>query len=145
MAYRQGYFNQGFSGYEQQMQPMYQPQAYPMPQNQTVHQADQFFCRAASNREEVQAWPADFNGNPLTFLGPNLQKIWVKVFNPRTGGSDVIDFVRAAPEKQPDETVPSIEDFHALQKLVYEQGEKIERIASARRRANRDQEVTGDD
>lgn len=153
MAYRQGYFNQGFGGYDQQMQPMYQPQAYPMPQNQ--QNADQpLFCRRATNRDEVRAYPVDFNGQPMTFLGPGLQTIWLKSFNPGTGGSDVVEYrpvqptETAAPKSTETVLMP---DFQRLENTVQKMGETLQglcddfdRLRNQRRRANREQEVTDD-
>lgn len=135
MAFNQGYYTSPMGG---AFQPVYQPQ----PMQTRGHAQDQpLFCRFSTNFNEVQACPVDFSGNPMTFLGPNLQKVWIKIFNPSTGGSDVIEYHPAAPAKSETPQTPTMEDFLALQKLVQEQGEKIARLSGAtRRRADREQE-----
>ena len=86
-----------FPGYQ------YQPQVIgygqqPFYQQQTQEQP--LFCRMATNREEVQAYPVDFGGRPMTFLGPGLQNIWVKMFDPNTGGSIVAEYRKSEPAAQ---------------------------------------------
>lgn len=116
--------------YGQQMQPMYP--AYQQPQQLTQEQT--LFCRMATNKEEVQAFPVDFSGRPMTFLGPGGQTIWTKVFDPNTGGSIVAEYHKAAPETQKPSFVP-ISDFEQLIGIVKQQGEEIERLKTMRTRS----------
>ena len=111
-------------------QQMYQPYQQP----QQVAQEQPLFCRMATNREEVQAFPVDFSGRPMTFLGPGGQTIWTKVFDPNTGGSIVNEYRRAAPEEPKAAFVP-VSDFEQLISLVKQQGEEIERLKATRTRS----------
>lgn len=120
-------------------QPMFQPQQYQPPQ-QTADQP--MFCRMATNRDEVQAYPVDFSGRAMTFLGPGLQTIWVKLFNSNTGGSEVIEYRPASGAKPEAPKVPSMEEFHDLQEMVRQQGEEISKLRGmTRRRSAHDQEA----
>lgn len=125
--------------YGQQMQPVYPN--YQQPQ-QAQEQA--LFCRMATNREEVQAFPVDFSGRPMTFLGPGMQMIWTKVFDPNTGGSVVTEFRRADPSANKPAFVP-ISDFEQLIDIVRKQGEEIDRLKAARRRVTREVEAVDDE
>lgn len=140
MAFNQGFFPQ-MGGYGQPMQPMYQQQT--MQQRQAQDQP--LFCRAVTNRDEVQAWPVDFGGQAMTFLGPGLQTVWIKVFNPNTGGSDVIEYRPAAPAKAEAPAVPTMEDFKNLQEMVKRQGEEIAKMRGATRRRTARETVDEED
>ena len=124
--------------YGPQMQPVYP--TYQQPQQ--AAQEQNLFCRMATNREEVQAFPVDFSGRPMTFLGPGGQTIWTKVFDPGTGGSVVTEYHKAAPDSGKPAFVP-VSDFEQLIALVRQQGEEIEQLKAMRRRAARDPEVEG--
>ena len=128
-------------GYGQQMQPLYQAQPYQQPQ-QAQEQA--LFCRMATNREEVQAYPVDFSGRPMTFLGPGMQTIWTKVFDPNTGGSIVAEYRRADPAANKTAFV-TVSDFEQLIDIVRQQGEDIDRLKAPRRRAPREMEALDDE
>ena len=127
-------------GYGQQMQPVYP--AYQQPQPMVPEQ--NLFCRRATNREEVQAYPVDFSGRPMTFLGPGEQTIWTKVFDSNTGGSIVTEYCKASPDSGKPSFV-SASDFDQLLAIVRQQGEEIERLKNMRRRAMRDTEVEGNE
>ena len=116
-------------GWGQQMQPVYQ-----QPQ-QTQEQP--LFCRMATNRDEVQAYPVDFSGRPMTFLGPGMQTIWTKVFDANTGGSIVTEYRRAEPAAQKTDFVTK-SDFDQLISIVRQQGEEIDRLKAPRRRVNKE-------
>lgn len=118
--------------YNYQPQQMYQ-QMYQQPQ-----QTEQpLFCRMATNREEVQAFPVDFSGRPMTFLGPGMQTIWVKTFNPVTGGSDVTEYTKPvmAAEKP---SFATMSDLEQVLELVRKQGEEIALLKGQRRRVNKE-------
>ena len=119
-------------GWGQQMQPVYQQQTQEQP----------LFCRMATNRDEVQAFPVDFSGRPMTFLGPGMQTIWTKVFDANTGGSVVAEYHRAEPAAQKTDFVTKA-DFDQLLGIVQKQAEEIERLKALRRRANK--EADGDE
>lgn len=121
-----------------QMQPVYQ--GYQSMQ-QTQAQEQPLFCRPATNFQEVQAYPVDFSGRPMTFHGPGLQKIWVKMFDPNTGGSAVVEYHRAPAviEEQPKISAPSIEEFQSLQQTVMSLQDEVLKLRSARRRASREE------
>lgn len=123
-------------GYGQQMQPFYQMQ---QPQQQAPDQP--LFCRMATNREEVQAYPVDFSGRPMTFLGPGLQMIWLKMFDANTGGSVVMEYRRspAVIEEQAKASGPSMEDFQNLQQTVAALQDEVNKMRTARRRASREE------
>ena len=121
-----------------QMQPMYQGyQAVQQPQTQE----QSLFCRMATNSQEVQAYPVDFSGRPMTFLGPGLQTIWVKSFDANTGGSIVTEYRRAPSviEEQPKIAAPSIEEFQKLQQTVMALQDEVLKLRTARRRASREE------
>ena len=122
--------------YGQQMQPMYQMQNYQQPQ-QTQDQ--NLFCRMATNRDEVNAFPVDFSGSPMTFHGPGRQVIWVKAFDPNTGGSIVEEYHKAKPA-DPKTDFVNKGDFEQLLAIVREQGEEIARLKAPRRRVNKEVE-----
>lgn len=129
--------------YQPQM-PAYGPQLQPVyptyPQPQQTPQEQNLFCRRATNREEVQAYPVDFSGRPMTFLGPGETTIWTKVFDPSTGGSIVTEYCKAAPDSGKP-AFASASDFDQLLAIVRQQGEEIEQLKALRRRANREAEV----
>ena len=131
-----------------QYQPQLMPYGQPMYQNYQQNQPAQeqpLFCRMATNRDEVQAFPVDFSGRPMTFLGPGMQMIWVKNFDPSTGGSIVSEYRKAEPAPQ---TVPfvTMNDFEQLMTVVRQQGEEIERLKTVpRRRAGREMEAEPDE
>lgn len=114
-------------------QPMYQQ---PMQMNA---QEQMLFCRMAASRDEVTAFPTDFTGKPLTFIGPQAQVVWIKTFNPATGGSIVRELrdVEPVPEKPP---FVSTADFEKLLEVVRQQGEDINQLRSGqtRRRASKE-------
>lgn len=124
------------TAYGPQMQPVYP--TYQQPQQ--AAQEQNLFCRMATNREEVQAFPVDFSGRPMTFLGPGGQTIWTKVFDPSTGGSIVNEYCKATPESPKQAFVP-VSDFEQLIALVRQQGEEIDRLKAMRRRAARETEA----
>ena len=119
-------------------QPMYQFQQYQQPmQNQQAEPP--LFCRMATNREEVVAAPPDYSARPMTFLGPQLQTIWVKVFNPSTGGSDVAEYHRAgteAPKDQP--AYLTAADLEPILDALRKQGDEIAQLRGRRRAAKED-------
>lgn len=124
-------------GYGQQMQPYYQVQ-------QPQQAQEQLFCRPATNFEEVQAYPVDFSGRPMTFHGPGLQKIWVKAFDPNTGGSVVAEYHKASAAEPAKPTVPTMEDFQGLKAAVMELQDEVTRLRGMRRRATKETEVSED-
>lgn len=126
----------------------YQPPMYPQAYQQQVQQADQqLFCRVATNLEEVRAYPVDFSGRPMTFLGPGMQTIWVKAFNPTTGGSDVVEYRRApAPlMESKEETFAPLSEVESLKQAVAKINEELARMRLTRRRATRDVEEVADE
>lgn len=149
MAFNQGYFSQQTNGFGQPMQPVYQMPNYAVPQQAPQPTEQTLFCRMATSREEVLATPADFSGRPMTFLGPNLQTVWIKIFNPNTGGSDVIEYPRpgtpaaAAPKAETPVFVTKA-DLEQLAGIVRQHGEAIEQLRAPRRRTARETEVEND-
>ena len=126
----------------------YQPPMYPQAYQQAVQQADQqLFCRVATNLEEVRAYPVDFSGRPMTFLGPGMQTIWVKAFNPTTGGSDVAEYRRApAPlMESKEEAFAPLSEVESLKQAVAQINEELARMRLTRRRAARDVEEAADE
>lgn len=148
MAFNQGFFQPQAGGFGQPMQPMFQALATQQIPYQRQAQDQPLFCRAVGSREEMQAWPVDFSGNPMTFLGPNLETVWIKMFNPSTGSSRVIDYYPATPAKneaQAAPAAPTMDDFQSLRALVEKQGEEISRLRTeSRRRSNRETEEMED-
>lgn len=128
-------FQPQMNGYGQQMQPY-----YPMQQQAP----ESLFCRMATNRDEVQAYPVDFSGKPMTFLGPGMQTIWVKAFDPNSGGSVVAEYRRTAPEETAKPYVVTMDDFQSLKAAFAELQEEVSRLRTARRRSNRE-EATDDE
>lgn len=124
-------------GYGQQMQPYYQVQ-------QPQQAQEQLFCRPATNFEEVQAYPVDFSGRPMTFHGPGLQKIWIKAFDPNTGGSVVAEYHKATAAEPAKPAVPTMEDFQGLKATVMDLQDEVTRLRSMRRRATKETEVSED-
>lgn len=123
-----------------QQMPMYQPSYQPV-QMQPVQQTDQpLFCRLVASREEVLAVPADFSGKPMTFIGPQYQTVWIKVFNPATGSADVLDFHRPGVDAPKEAAVASVnpDEFAKLVEVVRKQGEEIDRLRGMRRRVKED-------
>ena len=123
----------------------YQPQiggyGQQMPFYQQAQQDQSLFCRPATNYQEVQAYPVDFSGRPMTFHGPGLQKIWVKMFDPNTGGSAVVEYHRAPAviEEQPKLNAPSMEDFQSLQQTVLALQDEFNKMRTSRRRTSREE------
>lgn len=128
MAYPSSPYQPQMGGFVQQ--PFFQQQ-----------QEQPLFCRPATNFQEVQAYPVDFSGRPMTFHGPGLQKIWVKMFDPSTGGSVVVEYHRApaAIEEQPKLNAPSMEDFQSLQQTVLALQDEFNKMRTTRRRASREE------
>ena len=105
------------------------------------------FCRKATNYEEVQAFPVDFSGQPMTFHGPNLRVIWVKAFDPNTGGSVVTEYHRADPARTPQINAGDFatkSDLEQILKTLNEQAEEIARLKAPRRRATKEAEEDQD-
>lgn len=123
-------------GYGQQMQTMYQQPAYQTMQP-PVQQEQNLFCRMATNREEVQAFPVDFTGKPMTFIGPQAQTVWIKTFNPATGGSDVREYREAQP--QTEQKYATMSDLEQVLQLLQKQGEDIALLKGQRRRMNKEE------
>jgi len=126
--------------YGQQMQPMYPAYQQPQP----MVQEQNLFCRRATNREEVQTYPVDFSGRPMTSLGPGEQTIWTKFFDSHTGGLIVTEYCKASLDSGKPSFV-SASDFDQLLAIVRQQGEEIERLKNMRRRAMRDTEIEGNE
>lgn len=128
-------------GYGQQMQTMYQQPAYqaiqpPMQQEQNL------FCRMATNREEVQAFPVDFTGKPMTFIGPQAQTVWIKTFNPATGGSDVREY-REAKQTEEQPKYVTTADLEQVLQVLKTHGEEIAQLrGQTRRRAMKEGETS---
>lgn len=132
-------------GFGQQMQPMYQPQIYQPAAQQ--RQEINLFCRPASTREEVLGAPVDYTGNPMTFIGPNQQIVWIKTFNPNTGASEVVEFHRSPPAEAPADKGPAfvtMPDFERLQGVVMKLSEEVSTFRPQRRRVNKEQEEAED-
>lgn len=123
-------------GYGQQMQTMYQQPAYQAMQP-PVQQEQNLFCRMATNREEVQAFPVDFTGKPMTFIGPQAQTVWIKTFNPATGGSDVKEYREA--QHQTEQKYATMSDLEQVLQLLQKQGEDIALLKGQRRRMNKEE------
>lgn len=104
---------------------------YPVQPQQNAERT--FFCRAATAFEEVKACPVDFSGNPMVFLGPGLKSVWIKVFNPSTGGSEVLEYGRTIQIEAEPPKAPTIDEFIALKELVKKQGDMIESLRGRRR------------
>ena len=125
------------NGFAQQMlpamyqQPTYQTMQPPMQQEQNL------FCRMATNREEVQAFPVDFTGKPMTFIGPQAQTVWIKTFNPATGGSDVKEYREA--QNQTEQKYATMSDLEQVLQLLQKQGEDIAILKGQRRRMNKEE------
>ncbi len=131
--------------YGQQMQPAYQLPNYQQPQQ--LAQEQNMFCRKATNYEEVQAFPVDFSGQPMTFHGPNLRVIWVKAFDPNTGGSVVAEYHRADPARTPQISTSDFAtkgDLEQIIKTLNEQAEEIARLKAPRRRVTKEVEEDPD-
>jgi hypothetical protein len=135
MAFNNGYFSPQINGYGQAMPNVYQPYSQP-----TAEQS--FFCRAVTNKEEVQAWPVDFTGRPMTFLGPNLQNVWIKTFNANTGGSDISEYRKVTPmiEEPPKVDFVASTEFQQLKETVESLKIDVSRLRTARRRSNREED-----
>lgn len=130
-------------GYGQQMQPMYQYQQ-PIQPVAAPQQAEQnLFCRMATSREEVLAVPVDFGGKPMTFLGPNLQTVWVKTFNPSTGGADVRQYQEISPTMpeapKPVDFAP-MDRLQALEDTVRQLADDVQQMRPQTRRRVREME-----
>ena len=115
-----------------------QPMGWQQPMYQQAPQQDQLFCRMVGSRDEVNAFPVEYSGRPMTFLGPGLQTMWVKTFNPATGGSDVAEYHRAQP--QTEQKYATMTDLEQVLQLLQKQGEDIALLKGQRRRVNREDE-----
>ncbi len=122
------------AGFGQQMQPYYQMQ---QPQQQAQERPILF--RLVTSREEVKGFPVDFSGQPMGFMTPNQQTLWIKVFNSNTGAADLFEYHRGEAE-QTETAFATRADVEKLVAIVKEQGEEIERLKAPRRRATREQE-----
>lgn len=119
----------------------YPPTFYQQPmgwQQPMYQQQDQLFCRMVGSRDEVNAFPVEYSGRPMTFLGPGLQTMWVKTFNPATGGSDVAEYHRAQP--QTEQKYATMSDLEQVLQLLQKQGEDIALLKGQRRRSVREDE-----
>lgn len=126
------------NGFAQQMLPaMYQQPAYQAMQP-PMQQEHNLFCRMAASRDEVTAFPTDFTGKPLTFIGPQAQVVWIKTFNPATGGSDVKEYHEAKPAEEQPKYVTTA-DLEQVLQLLQKQGEEIALLKSQRRRMNKEE------
>lgn len=115
-------------------QPMYQQ---PM---QMSMQDQMLFCRMAASRDEVTAFPTDFSGKPLTFIGPQAQVVWIKTFNPATGGSNVEEY-RKTEQAVEQPKFATMGDLEQVLELIRRQGEEIAQLRGQnRRRAAREDE-----
>lgn len=129
--------------------PPYQPQtgAYgqPMPFYQQQQQAQErpIYFRLVTSREEVKGFPVDFSGQPMGFMTPNQQKLWIKVFNSNTGAADVFEYHRGETE-QTETAFATKTDVEQLLGILRQQGEEIKRLKATRRRAAREQEDVED-
>lgn len=115
-----------------------QPMGWQQPMYQQAPQQEQLFCRMVGSRDEVNAFPVEYSGRPMTFLGPGLQTMWVKTFNPATGGSDVAEYHRAQP--QTEQKYATMTDLEQVLQLLQKQGEDIALLKGQRRRVNREDE-----
>lgn len=122
----------------------YPPTFYqqPMGWQQPVYQQqqDQLFCRMIGSRDEMNAFPVEYTGRPMTFLGPGLQTLWIKTFNPATGGSDVAEYHRAQPVSAEQPKYATIADLEQVLQLLQKQGEDIAQLKGQRRRAMKEDE-----
>lgn len=125
-------------GFGQQMQPYYQMQ---QPQQQAQERPILF--RLVTSREEVKGFPVDFSGQPMGFMTPNQQTMWIKVFNSNTGSADLFEYHRGEME-QTETAFATKADVEQLLEIVRRQGEEIERMKTPRRRANKEQEENED-
>lgn len=126
------------NGFAQQILPtMYQQPAYQTMQP-PMQQEQNLFCRMVTNREEVQAFPVDFTGKPMTFIGPQAQTVWIKTFNPATGGSDVKEYREA--QTQTEQKYATMSDLEQVLQLLQKQGEDIALLKGQRRRAMKEDE-----
>lgn len=130
------------NGFAQQMLPaMYQQPAYQAMQP-TMQQEQNLFCRMATNREEVQAFPVDFTGKPMTFIGPQAQTVWIKTFNPATGGSDVREY-REAKQTEEQPKYVTTADLEQVLQVIKTHGEEIAQLrGQTRRRAMKEDETS---
>lgn len=124
-------------GYGQQMQTMYQQPAYQTMQP-PMQQEQNLFCRMAASRDEVTAFPTDFTGKPLTFIGPQAQVVWIKTFNPNTGSSNVEEYHKAEQASEQPKYVTTA-DLEQVLQLLQKQGEDIAILKGQRRRMNKEE------
>lgn len=115
-----------------------QPMGWQQPMYQQAPQQEQLFCRMVGSRDEVNAFPVEYSGRPMTFLGPGLQTMWVKTFNPATGGSDVAEYHLAQP--QTEQKYATMSDLEQVLQLLQKQGEDIALLKGQRRRAMKEDE-----
>jgi hypothetical protein len=83
----------GQQGYYQPNQSVFRPQAFthfPQQIQQPVLSG-----RIVSSQEEALASPADFSAFASFFPTPNLEKIYVKVFDPNTGTAPLQTYVKS--------------------------------------------------
>lgn len=122
-------------GYGQQM-PFYQ-----QPQQQAQERPILF--RLVTSREEVKGFPVDFSGQPMGFMTPNQQTLWIKAFNSNTGAADLFEYRRGETE-QTETAFATKADVEQLLAILRQQGEEIERLKAPRRRVSREQEENED-
>lgn len=123
-----------FPPYQYQQQMGYGQQMYQQPyQMMPVQQEQNLFCRMAASRDEVTAFPTDFTGKPLTFIGPQAQVVWIKTFNPNTGSSNVEEYHKAEQASEQPKYV-TMGDLEQVLELVRRQGEEIAQLRGQTRR-----------
>ena len=117
-----------------------QPMGWQQPMYQQAPQQDQLFCRMVGSRDEVNAFPVEYSGRPMTFLGPGLQTMWVKTFNPATGGSDVAEYHKAQPAQAEQPKYATMADLEQVLQVLQKQSEDIALLKGQRRRAMKEDE-----
>ena len=126
------------AGFGQQMQPYCHAQQPQQPQERPI------LFRLVTSREEVRGFPVDFSGQPMGFMTPNQQTLWIKVFNSNTGSADLFEYRRGEME-QTETAFATKADVEQLLEIVRRQGEEIERMKAPRRRMNKEQEAADDE
>ena len=76
----------------------------------------------------------------MTFLGPGLQTLWIKTFNPMTGGSDVAEYHKAQPAPAEQPKYATMTDLEQVLQVLQKQGEEIAQLKGQRRRAMKEDE-----
>lgn len=125
----------------------YPPTFYPQPigwqqpmYQQAPQQEQPLFCRMIGSRDEMNAFPVEYTGRPMTFLGPGLQTLWIKTFNPMTGGSDVAEYHKAQPAPAEQPKYATMADLEQVLQVLQKQGEDISQLKGQRRRAMKEEE-----